>query len=162
DLETITAKALEKDKARRYGSAAELAADIRHYLRNEPITARPATARYQLQKFASRNRVLVAGIAGVLTVLLAGGGATTLEAVRARRAEQTALTAQKTTEAVNSFLQNDLLAQASARVQAQQGAKADPNLSVRLALDRAAERITGKFVDAPNVEASIRHTIATT
>src|SRR5215831_8724338 len=41
DIETIVAKALEKDKARRYASAAGLAADIRRYLTDEPIVARP-------------------------------------------------------------------------------------------------------------------------
>ncbi len=44
DIETIVAKALEKDKARRYASAADLAGDIRRYLADEPITARPASA----------------------------------------------------------------------------------------------------------------------
>jgi len=44
DLDTIVAKALEKDKARRYGSAAEMAADIERYLADEPIAARPASA----------------------------------------------------------------------------------------------------------------------
>src|SRR5271163_4745575 len=39
DVETIVAKALEKDKTRRYTSAAELGADIRRYLRDEPIVA---------------------------------------------------------------------------------------------------------------------------
>ena len=43
DIETIVGKALEKDKARRYASAAEMAADIRRYLSDEPIAAgRPA------------------------------------------------------------------------------------------------------------------------
>ncbi|NIN70457.1 MAG: protein kinase, partial [Gemmatimonadetes bacterium] len=41
DVETIVGKALEKDKARRYQSANELAADIRRYLHDEPISARP-------------------------------------------------------------------------------------------------------------------------
>jgi len=58
DIETIVAKALEKDKARRYSSAAELAADIRRYLRDEPIVARRATTAYQLRKFARRHRAL--------------------------------------------------------------------------------------------------------
>jgi hypothetical protein len=43
DVETIVARALEKERARRYSSAAELAADIRRHLRNEPI--RPGRRR---------------------------------------------------------------------------------------------------------------------
>ena len=72
DLETIAAKALEKDKERRYGSAAELAADLRRHLRNEPIVARPASALYQLRKFARRNRALVSGVAVAFGALLTG------------------------------------------------------------------------------------------
>jgi serine/threonine protein kinase len=65
DIETIVAKALEKDKARRYGSAAAFASDIRRYLADEPITARRPSASYQLQKLARRHKALVAGTAAV-------------------------------------------------------------------------------------------------
>src|SRR5262249_59141821 len=44
DVETILAKALEKERARRYPSAAELAADVRRHLRDQPVPARPAAA----------------------------------------------------------------------------------------------------------------------
>jgi serine/threonine protein kinase len=70
DIETIVAKALEKDKARRYASASELEADIRRHLRDEPIMARPPSAAYQLQKFARRHKALVAGTAAVFVVLM--------------------------------------------------------------------------------------------
>jgi hypothetical protein len=91
DIETIAAKALEKDKSRRYASAAELAADIQHYLKDEPIVARPPSTSYQLQKFARRHKALVGGIAAVFVVLLAGVVVSTWQAVRASRAEATAL-----------------------------------------------------------------------
>ena len=155
DIETIVAKALEKDKVRRYASAAELAADIRRYLADEPIVARPPSATYQLKKFARRNRGLVIGAAAVVLVLIGGVMASTWQAVRARRAEATA-------NAVSDFLQNDLLAQASAANQAKPTTKPDPDLKVRTALDRAAERITGKFDKQPEVEAAIRDTIGQT
>src|SRR5215831_6329494 len=155
DIETIAAKPLEKDKSRRYASAAGMAEDIRRYLNDEPIIARPPTVAYQLRKFARRHRALVTGGAIVFVVLFAGIIATTLEAARARRSEQVA-------EAVNDFLQNDLLAQASAHVQAHPDTKPDPNLTVRTALDRAAASVTGKFATQPLVEASIRLTIGNT
>src|SRR5215472_6714050 len=91
DIETIVAKALEKDKARRYPSAADLAGDIRRYLDDESITARPPSTAYQLQKFAQRNRTLVAGIAAVFVVLAGGVLASRWQAVRANRAGQVAL-----------------------------------------------------------------------
>ncbi|MFP5227849.1 MAG: protein kinase domain-containing protein [Acidobacteriota bacterium] len=69
DIETIVSKALEKDKERRYSSAASLADDIRRYLRDEPIVARPPSTVYQLKKFARRNKALVTGVAAVFVVL---------------------------------------------------------------------------------------------
>jgi tetratricopeptide (TPR) repeat protein len=155
DIETIAAKALVKDKSRRYASAAGMAGDIRRYLNDEPIIARPPSAVYQLQKFAHRHKTLVTGVGAVFVVLIAGIIVSTWEATRARRAEKSAT-------AVNDFLQTDLLSQASARVQARPDTKPDPDLKVRTALDRAAARIEGRFKEQPLVEASIRETIGTT
>src|SRR5215510_4097618 len=94
DVETIVAKALEKDKTRRYGSAAELAADITRYLKDEPIVAHPPSAGYQIRKFARRHKALVAAVAAVFAVLLAGIATSTWLAVRARRAEAVAVEAR--------------------------------------------------------------------
>jgi len=69
DLDWITMKALEKDRARRYGSPMELAADLRRYLNQEPIAARPASATYRIRKYVRRHRLAVA-IAAVLLILL--------------------------------------------------------------------------------------------
>jgi eukaryotic-like serine/threonine-protein kinase len=159
DIETIVAKSLEKDKARRYASAAELASDIKRHLRDEPISARPASATYQLQKFARRHKAFVLGIAAVFVVLLAGIIVSTWQAARARRAEQGAREEAATAKAVNDFLLKDLLSQAGATAQARTATKPDPDLKVRTALDRAATRIEGKFATQPAVEASIHFTI---
>ncbi len=72
DLDWIAMKSLEKDRNRRYGSAMSLAEDLRRYLRQEPIEARPPSAAYQLTKFARRNRVAFTTAALVL-LSLAGG-----------------------------------------------------------------------------------------
>ncbi|MGB0716292.1 MAG: protein kinase domain-containing protein [Phycisphaerae bacterium] len=69
DVRTIIAKAMEKDPDRRYDSAAQLAADIRRFLQDEPIVARPTSALYHLQKFASRNKGLVAGMITAVVML---------------------------------------------------------------------------------------------
>jgi serine/threonine protein kinase len=158
DIETIVGKALEKDKTRRYVSAAELAADIQRHLRDEPITARPPTTSYQLRKFARRNKALVTGAAAVLVVLVLGVVASTWEAVQARRAEAKAKQESAISQAVNDFLQKDLLGQASAYNQS----KPDPDIKVRTVLDRAAQNIQGKFEKQPAVEAAIWDTIGNT
>jgi WD40 repeat protein/predicted Ser/Thr protein kinase len=83
DVETIVAKALEKEKARRYASAGELAADVRRYLSHEPIRARPPSALYQLRKFARRHKALVGAALGIGLALAAGTVVSFLYAVRA-------------------------------------------------------------------------------
>ena len=69
DLDWITSKALEKDRARRYGTPSELAADITRYTRNQPVLARRPGAAYRMWKFARRHRLgvsaAIVGLAGV-------------------------------------------------------------------------------------------------
>ncbi|MGA8578456.1 MAG: serine/threonine-protein kinase, partial [Bryobacteraceae bacterium] len=158
DIETIVAKALEKDKARRYASAADLAADIRRHLTDEPIVARPATTTYQIRKFARRHRALVSGVAAVFLALVGGVVASTWQAIRAVRAEQTARLERDRATAVNDFLETDLLAQADTNTQTG-GDKPDPDIKVRVLLDRAAAQVAGRFAGQPRVEASIEETI---
>jgi eukaryotic-like serine/threonine-protein kinase len=71
DLDWITLKALEKERARRYGTASEFAADIERYLENRPVVARPASRVYRLQKYIRRNRVAVAVVGGAAALLIA-------------------------------------------------------------------------------------------
>ncbi len=60
DLDTIVAKAMKKDPSERYVSVTDLADDLRRYLRNEPISARPDTVGYRAAKFVRRNSTVVA------------------------------------------------------------------------------------------------------
>lgn len=71
DIRTIIDKALEKDRSRRYPSAAMLADDIRHYLNDEPISARPAGAAYHLRKLMRRHKVASAFVATVASLVVA-------------------------------------------------------------------------------------------
>src|SRR6516225_3313747 len=94
DVETIVAKALEKDPARRYPSAAELAADLRRWLAHEPIRARPPSALYNLRKFARRHKALVGGVVATGLALVLGLVGTIVfavgEAQQRRQAEHNA------------------------------------------------------------------------
>jgi len=108
DIETIFAKALEKEPTRRYTTAAALAADIRRYLGDEPIIARPPTLGYQLSKFARRHKELVAGLALVFVVLVGGIVGTTIGLIRTRHAltlaRQQGEVAQQTADAFAEVL----------------------------------------------------------
>ena len=86
DVETIVAKALEKDKERRYGSASDLASDIRKHLSDQPIGARPPSRLYVLGKFARRHKAVVAAASAVLLTLIAGIAGTSVGLVKSRRA----------------------------------------------------------------------------
>ena len=76
DLDWIVMKALDKDRARRYETSSEFAADVRRFLANEPVQARPPSASYRLRKFARKNRAGVIA-AGLLTAAMIAGTAGT-------------------------------------------------------------------------------------
>ncbi|XAL99631.1 tetratricopeptide repeat protein [Phycisphaeraceae bacterium D3-23] len=132
DLQTIIATAMEHDPARRYGSASELAADLRRYLANDPIAARPPTTRYLLTKFAQRHRgPLIAAVAFVLLLL----GATILASVGFLRAEsqrKDAVAARDEAQAQRSIAQDataDALDQRNIAQSATEEALAQRNLA---------------------------------
>ena len=155
DLDSIALKALEKDRARRYGSPSDFAADIGRYLRNEAVLAVPQSARYRARKFARRYRVALATVCAFVLVMAAAAAVSIRQSVRANREAAAA-------KAINDFLEYDLLAQASSTNQSGLASKPDPELKVRTALDRAALRIAGKFDRQPEVEAAIRDTMGQT
>ena len=72
DLDWICLQALEKDPARRYPSASELAADVRRHLADQPVLAARPSVLYRARKFVRRNRVGMA--AGVVVVASALAG----------------------------------------------------------------------------------------
>jgi len=183
DIDTIVAKALEKEKDRRYGSAAELAADIRRFLRDEPITARPASAVYQLRKFARRNRALVGGVIATIVALAIGLVGTIRYALLESRQRNAAVAALAAAQEARDAESAQRATAQKARDEAQAEARkartvttflqdmlktADPDvskgaqLSVLDMLDQAAERVGTDAKEDPDVEASLRGTIGAT
>ncbi|HWZ84205.1 MAG TPA: serine/threonine-protein kinase [Terriglobales bacterium] len=110
DLDTIIAKAIKKEPAERYSTVIAMADDLRRYLGNEPISARPDSIAYRVRKFTHRRRGAVA-LATLAFVATAGGVAgTVMQARKAREQRDFALRqlsrAQSTIE-FNEFLLSD-------------------------------------------------------
>ncbi len=154
DLRTIIAKALEKEKEQRYASASEFAADIRRFLNDEPIVARPPSTFYQFRKFAKRNRTLVGATAAVVVALLGGVVTTSIQAGRARLAEAAAKREAGTAKAVTEFLTQTLVAADPFHQQ-------DADVSIRDAIDAASGTVETNLRGQPLVEAAVREVIGT-
>jgi serine/threonine protein kinase/WD40 repeat protein len=88
DLDWIVMKCLEKDRARRYATSNDLAADLKRYLNSEPVIARPPSRLYEFRKTVRRHKVGFAATTAILVILAIAATTSTLEAIRAKRAEQ--------------------------------------------------------------------------
>lgn len=152
DIETIVSKALAKEPHRRYATAAELAEDIRRFLNDEPILARPASTAYQLRKFAKRNKGLVGGVVVAFVVLLVAIAGISLALVRATRAEHDALRSADKATSVSRFLQSML-----AGVDPQDIGKSA--VTVKEVLDHASARLERELADQPDVAAALEQTL---
>src|SRR5207244_1102360 len=86
DLETICLKCLEKESKRRYGSAQVLADDLGHWLRHEPIRARPISQWERALKWMKRKPAIAALAGTVLLLLTVLAIGSTIAAVRIERA----------------------------------------------------------------------------
>jgi serine/threonine protein kinase len=91
DVETIALKALEKDRERRYQSATDFAQDIRHYLKNEAIIARPPSMMYQFRVLVRRNKALFSSTIIVFVILVGATVTSALQYLKAEAARSEAL-----------------------------------------------------------------------
>ena len=153
DIDTIAAKAMEKDPLRRYANASDLAADLRRHLSDQPILARPPSTVYQFRKFAKRNKVLVGSVAVIFLVLvvalIAVGGALASEREQRELVQQ-----QRDTLAdVNEYLTSDLLSLADPT------SEGDRQITLLEAIAQSSEGLSERFADAPDTEGLLRRTI---
>ncbi len=167
DLDWITMRAMEKDPARRYAAASELAADLRRHLAHEPVLAGPPGAAYRTRKFIRRHRFGVAAGAFVTIALVGGVVGTGLALARALRAENAASNlaaeeaaqrkladrARTKAEAINTFFSVKLLEQANPQVNPRAR-----ELTMSEALDAAADN-AGDLLTEPDVAAAVRTSI---
>ena len=103
DLDVLCLTAMHKDPRRRYASAEALLRDVDHYLKGEPLDARPDSARYRLRKFVARNR---RGVAAAAAALLLVAGLITFFTVRLAIARNAALAQAARTQRIQKFMTN--------------------------------------------------------
>ncbi len=104
DLDWICMRAMATEPEGRYGSVAELGADLRRYLAGEPVTAGPPSVLYTLRRFVRRHRALVAvSMAGALA-LLVGAVVSALGWIDAARSERLARAEAGTQTAITTWL----------------------------------------------------------
>jgi serine/threonine protein kinase len=137
ELDWVVMKCLEKQRDRRYESANGLARDIRRFLADEPVEARPPSAGYRLKKFLRRHKGPV--IAGILLLLAVLGGVVgtsigMVEAQKARSEEALREAADRERLIRNGDAIESLLGQCEEALRADDAEKAG------LALDQAERR----------------------
>ena len=164
ELDWIVMKALDKDRTRRYDGAHDLGADVLRHLSHEPVLAGPPDLGYKVRKWIRRNRVTFAAATAVVAALLLGIVGTTWGFVRAADEAREARRQEAVAQAVNQFLNEDLLQAVAPSGDAGRGR----DVSMRQVLDAASERIGdasapgGRFADSPEIEMWIRVSLADT
>lgn len=153
DLDWVVMKCLEKDRARRYGTASELAADLRRHLNNEPVTAGPPSAVYKLRKLVRRNRSLVGSLVVVFVVLIVGTVGTTVGMLRAIEAREAARIDARAAESMLMLLQ-DALSSVDPAV-----ALGRDTTLMRDVLKSAEDQIGDQFSQRPLLAARLRRTL---
>ncbi len=149
DLDNILLMALRKEPERRYPSVEAFASDLRRYLEGLPVSARPATVRYRLDKFIRRHRTAVAGVA--LTVL-AVVSVSLFYTRRLARERDTAEQAAQQAEAVTAFLQNLFTGADPTRTHGD-------SLTVGQVVDEGRARLDTALADQPRVRSRLLTTL---
>lgn len=162
-LEAVCRRAMAVKPEDRYESAADLAADVEHWLADEPVAAYRDPPGARARRWVRRNRTLASAAVVLLLVgLVAAAGGLVLLGRKNREVADKAEAARKSAdeaEAVNAFLTDDLLGQANPEVNTR-----DKQVTVEQVLAKAAAKIDGnpKFADKPAVEATLRLAIGKT
>lgn len=153
DLDTIVLRALSKEPARRYGSAADLGEDLVRHLDGLPVTARPDTIGYRLGKFVRRHRTTVAVATAIGLGLATAAGTMVVQSRRiALEAERVTRERDKALE-VRGFLMEMFGATGGSQA-------VGDTVTVRRLLDLQVERLDREFQEPSDLKAEMLEVLA--
>jgi serine/threonine protein kinase/tetratricopeptide (TPR) repeat protein len=154
ELDWIAVKALEHDRSRRYGSPAELAADIQRYLNDEPVLAGPPSTTYRALKFIRRHRFGV-GVATVALILLVAFAVTmALQARRIAKERDRANREAAASERVADFMTQMFKV-------SDPGEARGNSVTAREILDKASKDVDNGLANDPQLQAQMMNTMGT-
>jgi len=150
DLDWIVMKSLEKDRTRRYETANGLALDVKRFLANETVSARPCSKLYKFKKAVQRNKLVSVGIGIIAALIVVSLAVVTASFANERRARLKAQTEEERSRQATRFLK-DMLAGVGPSV-----ARNRDTEMLREILDKTAQQIGGQIGNQPTVEAEMR------
>lgn len=188
DLDWIVMKSLEKDRTRRYATPSEFAADVRRFLDDDAVVARPPSLSYQLKKLITRHRNNVIVAAAMAFVLLTAFGLTLwfarysnriskyLSATRIRSKEHAALDRlvqglerddlKRAENSASEWRRRADTAQSVLKFftedllkQTSPGEPPDRSLTVKALVDRGAATVEHRFRDEPRIQSEVHKTL---
>ncbi|HEY1263664.1 MAG TPA: serine/threonine-protein kinase, partial [Terriglobales bacterium] len=148
ELDWIALKALEKDRGRRYGSAAELAADIQRFLKREPVLAGPPGTAYRTKKFVARHRFGVGVACGAAVLLVAFAATAMVQARRIARERDRANRQAEASARIAEFMTNMFRVSDPSEARGNQ-------VTAREILDQASMQIESGLAKDPELQAQM-------
>ncbi|MEM1205800.1 MAG: tetratricopeptide repeat protein [Acidobacteriota bacterium] len=155
DLDAVVLKALAKDPARRYGTAADLAQDVERHLQGRPIAARPASLGYRLGKLIRRQKLALSAATAVLVVLLGSLGILLVQQNRILEERNRALDAGQRAETVSRWLTEVFELPDPDRA-------VGGRVTARQLLDSAGDSIRSELQNQPDLLARFSYVLAST
>ena len=153
DVDCVVLKALQPEPERRYGSAGQLADDLRRLLDGRPVLAQPDTRGYRLRRFVGRHRVGVAMAAAVATLVVTFAIVAALQAravaIERDRARVEAARAERVAVLITDLFKL-----------AEPAAGRGSSIAARELLDRGSHRVAVELADDPKTQAALFNALA--
>jgi tetratricopeptide (TPR) repeat protein len=148
DLDEIVLKAMRKEPESRYGTAAQLATDLRQHLAGELVSARQGSARYRAYKLLRRHAAIVAAVSIVIVALTAFAGVLWVQGQKLQAQREVAMQERDRAAQVAAFMAEIFSASDPFNAQGRE-------YTAKELLERGAERIRNDLTTQPEVRAQM-------